>query len=196
MEMIYKDFDNNGSIDPFLCCYIQGRSYPYISRDELLDQIYPMRKKFTSYKSYADASIKEVFSEQELQDAKKLVVNHLKTTYFENRDGHFVVRELPLQAQVAPVYKIITEDLNRDSYPDLILLGNNDYPRLKIGKVDANFGVVLLNDGKGNFRYVERSATGLFINGDVKDAFFTTINGASYLFVGINNSELFNFKLN
>ena len=57
MEMIYKDFDNNGSIDPILTCYIQGKSYPYISRDELLDQMYPMRKKFTSYKSYADATV-------------------------------------------------------------------------------------------------------------------------------------------
>lgn len=196
MEMIYKDFDNNGSIDPFLCCYIQGKSYPYISRDELLDQIYPLRKKFTSYKSYADAGLKEIFSDEELRDAKKLTANHLQTTYFENKDGRFIVHELPIEAQFAPIYKILTEDLNKDSYPDLILLGNNDYPRLKIGKVDANFGIVLLNDSKGNFNYLERQSTGLFINGDVKDAFITRINGFSYLFVGINNSELINFKLN
>ena len=69
VEMIWKDFDNNGSIDPFLCCYIQGRSYPYVSRDELLDQVYPLRRKFTSYKSYADATLQDIFSEADLKDA-------------------------------------------------------------------------------------------------------------------------------
>ncbi|HEX2536153.1 MAG TPA: VCBS repeat-containing protein, partial [Chitinophagaceae bacterium] len=44
-EMIYGDFDANGSVDPFLCFYIQGTSYPYITRDELLDQLYPLRRK-------------------------------------------------------------------------------------------------------------------------------------------------------
>ena len=72
VEMVWKDFDNNGSVDPFLCCYIQGRSYPYVSRDELLDEIYPMRKKFTSYKSYADATLQDIFSEAELKDARKI----------------------------------------------------------------------------------------------------------------------------
>ena len=36
VELFWKDFDNNGSIDPFLCYYIQGKSYPFVSRDELL----------------------------------------------------------------------------------------------------------------------------------------------------------------
>ena len=72
VEMIWKDFDNNGSIDPFLCCYIQGRSYPYVSRDELLDQIYPLRRKFTSYKSYAEATLQDIFTEAELKDTGKL----------------------------------------------------------------------------------------------------------------------------
>ena len=38
VEMFVKDFDDNGSVDPILCCYIQGKSYPYLTRDELLDQ--------------------------------------------------------------------------------------------------------------------------------------------------------------
>ena len=82
VEMVWKDFDNNGSIDPFLCCYIQGRSYPYVSRDELLDQIYPLRRKFTSYKSYADATLQDIFTEAELKDAGKLKGLHPATTYF------------------------------------------------------------------------------------------------------------------
>jgi hypothetical protein len=195
-EMIFKDFDNNGSVDPFLCFYIQGKSYPYVSRDELLDQLYGMRKKFTSYKSYADASIHDIFSEAELKDAQKLKATRLETTVFKNVNGKFIPQPLPLQAQFSPVYKIIVADLNQDGFNDLILMGNNDYARLKIGKIDANFGVVLINDGKGNFTYLPQTQAGLRIAGDVKDALLLPIDGQTFLVVGINGMPLLNYKLN
>ncbi len=89
-EMYYKDFDNNGSVDPILCFYIQHKSYPYVTRDELLDQMSIMRTRFTDYKSYADATIKDIFTEEEMKDAKHLTANHLSTTYFESgADGKF-----------------------------------------------------------------------------------------------------------
>lgn len=196
LEMISKDFDNNGSVDPFLCCYIQGKSYPYVSRDELLDEIYPMRRKFTSYKAYADASINDIFSADELKDAMHLKATHLETTIFENRNGVFYPRSIPLQSQFSPVYKTVVVDVNKDGYPDILFFGNNEYPRLKIGKMDANFGTVLLNDGKGNFKYAGSSDTGLFVPGDVKDAGIIHANGASYLLIGINNGDILTYKLN
>lgn len=196
LEMISKDFDNNGSVDPFLCCYIQGRSYPYVSRDELLDEIYPMRRKFTSYKSYADATITDIFSAAELKDAQHLSANCLETMIFENRNGVFYPRPIPLQAQFSPVYKIMVADLNKDNAPDILLFGNNEYPRLKIGKMDANFGTVLLNDGKGNFKYAAPVETGLFTPGDVKEAAIINLEGVKYILVGINNAGLLNYKLN
>ena len=120
---------------------------------------------------------------------------HLATTYFENVNGHFVERPLPIQAQFSPVYKIIVQDWNKDGNEDLLLLGNNDYPRLKMGKMDANFGIVLLNDGKGNFRFVSNNAAGLLVPGDVKDAAIIRVKGDRYLLIGINGADLINFKL-
>ena len=76
-ELYYKDFDDNGSVDPILCYYIQGKTYPAVSRDELLDQMSTMRTKFTDYKSYADATLQDVFTNEELQNA-----GHLKATSF------------------------------------------------------------------------------------------------------------------
>ncbi len=52
---MYADFDNNGSVDPFFNYYIKGVSYPFVSRDELNEQIYPMRKRFTSYAAYSQS---------------------------------------------------------------------------------------------------------------------------------------------
>jgi hypothetical protein len=30
-EIYFKDFDKNGSVDPILCTYIQGKNYPYVT---------------------------------------------------------------------------------------------------------------------------------------------------------------------
>ena len=62
--LYYADFDGNGSIDPFFNFFIQGQSYPYVSRDELNEQIYAMRKKFLSYGQYANATMKDIFSKE------------------------------------------------------------------------------------------------------------------------------------
>ncbi len=50
-SLYYKDFDDNGSVDPIFCFYIQGKTYPYVTRDELLDQMSMMRTRFADYKS-------------------------------------------------------------------------------------------------------------------------------------------------
>ncbi len=196
VEMIWKDFDNNGSIDPFLNYYIQGVSYPHVSRDELLDQVYPLRRKFTSYKSYADAVMTDIFSEQDLKDASRLRMTHLATSYFENMGDSFVMRSLPLPAQFSPVYKIVVEDWNEDGTKDLLLLGNNDHARLKMGKMDAGFGTLLLNDGIGNFRNAGFAETGLSVSGDVKDAAVIKNGNDHYLIIGINNKGWLNYKWN
>ena len=62
MTIYYKDFDNNGSIDPILCYYINGVSYPASSRDDMTEQLPGLKKKFLEYKDYADATINEMFT--------------------------------------------------------------------------------------------------------------------------------------
>jgi enediyne biosynthesis protein E4 len=190
-EMFYKDFDNNGAIDPILCFYIQGKSYPYVTRDELLDQVSLMRARFVDYKSYADASLQEVFLEEELKDAKKLQANYLATAYFESgADGKFTEKQLPLQAQYSPVFAIASFDYDKDGNNDLLLCGNINKARLRFGKYDANYGVLLKNDGKGNFTYIGQQQSGLSLRGDVRS--IITID--STLLFGINQQPLKAYK--
>lgn len=193
-EIVSKDFDGNGSIDPFLCFYIQGKSYPYVSRDELLEQMYPMRKKFTSYASYANVTLSEIFGEEALKDADRLPVNHLETGWFENVNGRFVWHSLPVQAQFSPVYAIVAKDLNADGRKDLLLLGNNDFPRLKLGKLDANFGTLFTGQGSG-FEYVPQPISGLSVKGDVKDACVLETGQGSVLLIGLNNKAVEAYQL-
>lgn len=186
-EIYYKDFDKNGAIDPMLCFYIQGKSYPYVSRDELLDQMSTMRTKFTDYKGYANAGIKDIFSEEEMKDAKHLQANHLATTYFETgADGKFHEKVLPLQAQFSPVFTITSLDYDKDGKKDLLLCGNINQARLRFGKCDANYGMLLKGDGKGGFSYISQQQSGFNIWGDVR----SVLNINNTLLFGINQAKL------
>jgi hypothetical protein len=189
-ELYYADFDHNGSIDPFLNFYIQGVSYPFVSRDELNEQIYPMRKKFTSYAAYADATMKDIFSQAELDAAGKLTATENRTVCWLRRGNHFVRAELPIEAQFAPVCKILVRDYDGDGHPDMLLLGNHSDNRLKLGSMDANYGCLLRGDGKGGFSYVPQWRSGLSIRGDVKSAEEMTIDKKRLLVVGVSESSL------
>ncbi|MES2830351.1 MAG: VCBS repeat-containing protein [Bacteroidota bacterium] len=186
-EMMYKDFDDNGAVDPIMCFYILGKSYPYVTRDEMLDQISSMRPKFPDYKSYADAELKDIFTPEELKDVKKLKANYLKTAYFESgKDGRFQERVLPIEAQFSPVFTITPIDYDGDGKKDLILCGNINQSRLRFGKYDANHGILLKGNGKGGFNYVPQQQSGLKIKGDVR----SVLNLGNTVLFGINQEKL------
>ncbi|WP_138477637.1 VCBS repeat-containing protein [Dyadobacter bucti] len=193
-ELYFADFDKNGSIDPFFCFYIQGKSYPFVSRDELNDQIYPMRKKFPFYKDYANASIKEIFAAEDLAKATRLTVTEARSVCFLNRNGQFQKQVLPLQAQFAPVYAILVRDFDKDGNLDLLLLGNKTDNRLKLGSMDANYGCLLSGDGKGGFTYVDQPHSGLSVTGDVKSCIEILIGKQPHLVIGTFNQSLQFYK--
>jgi hypothetical protein len=168
-EMFYKDFDDNGSVDPMLCFYIQHKSYPFVSRDELLDQLSVMRGRFPDYKSYADATMDKIFTPEEMKGVKQLTANELATACFiSNGQGRLKQVALPLQAQYSPVFTITAFDYDHDGKGDLLLCGNINKARIRFGKYDANYGVLLKGDGKGNYQYISQPQSGFNIRGDVR----------------------------
>jgi hypothetical protein len=196
LTLVYKDFDNNGSVDPILNYFVQGKEYPFPSRDELLDQMYSMRSKFTDYASYANATIKDIFSDKELKDANTLTATMLASVYLENKKGNFVVHHLPHEAQFSPIYAMTILDYNNDSNMDIVLGGNQTAVRIRVGVIDANFGQLFEGDGKGNFKYVPQPTSGLSITGDAKSLQTISIKGQTYVLVGINNVGVKAYKLN
>jgi hypothetical protein len=191
-DLLYKDFDNNGTVDPIFCFYIQHKSYPYVTRDEMINQIPLIQTRFPTFKSYADATIKDIFTEEEMHDAKHLQVNELSTCLFvSGSDRKFHKKALPLQAQFSPVFTITTLDYNGDGNPDLLLCGNINHARIRFGKSDANYGILLKGDGKGNFTYINQAQSGFHIRGDVR----TVLSINNDLLFGINQDSIKAYKL-
>jgi hypothetical protein len=192
-EMYYKDFDDNGAVDPILCFYIQHKSYPYMTRDELLDQLSIMRGRFQDYQSFANAGINELFTSDEMRGAGHLQANDFKTTCFlSDASGKLKEKPLPVEVQNSPIFTINALDYDHDGNTDLLLCGNINKARLRFGKYDANYGMLLKGDGKGNFNYIPQQQSGFKIKGDVRSVL--EIN--HQVLIGVNQSQLMSYQLN
>ncbi len=196
MSICYKDFDDNGTIDPVLCYYVDGVSYPYNSRDDIVEQLPGLKKKFLEYKKYSVATINDLFTPDQLKDATTLKAEMMQTVYLENKgSAGFAVHPLPLAAQYAPVYGIVTEDVNGDGKKDIVLTGNNTWTRIKFGRYSANHGVVLLGNGKGEFTYVPQQKSGLNIRGNVRSLQLITVGKSQSIIAGVNDTTAVLLKL-
>ena len=181
LQMYYGDFSGNGTFDPLLTYYIQGRSYPYASRDELLRQLPAQQKKYARYTAYADAQIGDVLTTQQLAAAGISDIRILQSMYLHREAAHqWSLHPLPNQAQISIVNGIVPVSI--DGKQDLVLAGNL-YPfRVQLGPLDASIGLVLdNNDGKGNFTPLPYSQTGLCIPGDIRS--LIELKGKKYEFL-------------
>jgi enediyne biosynthesis protein E4 len=196
VTLYYKDFENKGTIDPILCYFVNGVSYPAASRDDMTDQLPSLKKKFLEYKSFADAGIHDIFSDEQLKGSGLLRAEMMQTVYLENRGKlGFVLKQLPLEAQYAPVYAINALDVNQDGKKDLVLSGNNSWTRIKFGRYRANHGEVFLGDGRGGFTYVPQSKSGLNIREDIRSAQVISSGKKIQILFGANNSRVISYIL-
>ncbi|GGZ31274.1 hypothetical protein GCM10007049_25380 [Echinicola pacifica] len=167
-RLSFGDFDGNGSVDPFLNFYIQTKEYPYISRDELMDQISAKRNSFKDYASYAEAKLEDILSDSEQAIALTYEVNTLETMLFTLKDGRFVALDLPMQAQIAPVYTAAFIPSPKGNY--LWLGGNIHQGRIKIGNIDANHGLLMELSPSLESHYIPQDQSGFCLRGEVRSS--------------------------
>lgn len=195
MTLYAKDFDGNGSVDPLLCYYVKDSSYPAASRDDLTDQLPMLKKKFLTYSDYADATINDLFTPQQLQGAAVLKAETAQTIFLENRGKQgFVQKALPQEVQYAPVYAMAAADVNRDGKLDLICAGNNAWTRIKFGRYESNHGMLFLGNGADGFKYVLQGISGLNVRGDVKSLQAVESDGRILLLFGVNHNAVRAFQ--
>lgn len=189
LQLYFGDADGNGTVEAFLANYFGDKSHPIAGRDEALEQWIALRKKFTDYKSYSKAAIEDIFDAESLTKVQKQAVYQLKSGILWNESGKFNWQDLPIEAQTAPIYAIEIDDFNHDGKKDILIAGNESGFRIRIGKTDANYGLVLLGNAEKRFQAISQTETGLFLKGDIKDIIKI---GKSYIF-GINNDNLKSF---
>ncbi|PQA55584.1 VCBS repeat-containing protein [Siphonobacter curvatus] len=195
MRVVAGDIDGDGIIDPIWTYYVQGKSYPAASRDELLDQVVPLRKKFTRYHQYADATVENLFSKAALSQAKVVEAREMSSGIFFNENGTFRFTPFPVEAQFSRVSTMLLADWNKDGKPDILLAGNFSPYRVQHGPCDASFGLILQDDGKGQFRAVPPRESGLWLGGDVRQGLLVpTSTGQQRLYFTVNDGSLLGYE--
>jgi enediyne biosynthesis protein E4 len=186
----FKDFTSTGAINPIISYFIGDKSYPLASRDDLLEQLIFLKKKFPNYQPYSTATLTDIFTNDQLKDAQTLNCTQLQSCYFENTGAGFKMTPLSIEAQFSPIYALTTMDVNNDGKKDVVLGGNNKTTRIKLGQYSANHGTVLLGDGKGHFSPLSQSQTGLMLRGDVRDLVSINAKKGEKLIIGLNNQGI------
>ena len=184
------DFDENGSLDPVVARFIEGRPYADAARDLMILQMIGMKRRFPSYADYARAELDETLSRAERAGAYVAEAVTFETSYLENGgDGTFTRRALPLRAQFAPAFGMLPGDYTGDGLADLLVVGNAYGPDVQTGRHDASVGVLLAGDGRGGFEAVEPAESGFFASGDAKGMADVALDGGGSLVLVARNDD-------
>ena len=194
-DIYADDFDNNKSLDIVLGYYNDGEQFPVRGRQCSSQQIPAIEIKFKDYNSFAEANITDIYSTQSLKNSKiHYKAYNFANSYIENKgNDSFKIKNLPLEAQYASINSILSEDINKDGCLDLIISGNLYASEAETPRNDASYGLYLEGDGKGSFKPVTTFKSGLFINGDVKQAAFIKAKTNKPIIVFAKNNEALQF---
>ena len=170
LQLFYSDFDQNQSLDPILAMSVEGKCYPVVSRDDLLNQLNDLRSKYPTYASFAHETLTDIFNSEQLDVAQQWTATTLQSVYLENLgSGRFASKPLPVEAQIAPVYGILPLDYDHDGNLDVLLGGNFTGTRIQFGHYNASKGLLLKGDGKGNFLSINQNRSGIHSRGEIRD---------------------------
>lgn len=190
LALYVDDFNNDERIDPIMTWYIQHKSYPFNSRDELVEQMPVLNKRFLKYADFGKATIETIINKDQLAKARKYYIYHTKTSLLINNKGKFELKELPVQTQFSIVNSILYNDFDGDGNKDILLAGNFFPFRVQQGRCDAGMGCLLKGNGKGGFEVVNPQTIGVFIKGDVRDIVPVKTKDGFKIIVSKNNDAV------
>lgn len=183
------DIESNGSLDAILCYYIQGKSVPLATRDELFDQVPSLKATFTTYAAYAEAALTDIIPPNKA-DRLHLEVYQLSSGIFYGSSNGFDFVRFPAIVQSTPVRSILLRDLDADNKPEIMLTGNHYGARAQTGRLDAGHGFVLTQ--RSNKEWVAQNNTGLSVCSDSRHLLEI---GSDLLLIINNNGPVMGYEV-
>jgi hypothetical protein len=188
ITMYLNDYDGNGSIDPVISYYYNGKETPFSTKEELTKHFPFINKKYLSYTEFSKAEFQEIFDKSKLDNANKKYIYTLSTTYFENDGSNsFKIKEIPKLIQSSSVHSMYMEDFDNNGLNDILLAGNRYDVNTQLGRLDASHGHLLMNH---NGDFVLDGTSNFSIDGPVRAIKKINVKNEEYLVVGINNDSL------
>ena len=206
-KIFAKDFDKNGSYDAFPALWLPTshldtakKLYPVQVREDIIKQMIGTRAKFQNFKSFASATIDQLFSPDQFKGALELSANNFASIYLKNKgNGKFEMTPLPQAAQYSTLNGMEVDDFDGDGNLDVLINANDFGTEVTVGRYDAMNGLLLKGDGKGGFKPLTILESGIFIPGNGKALVKLSNKNGDYLIAASQNRgplKLFQLKGN
>jgi hypothetical protein len=197
-----NDFDRNGAYEQIVTCFRpvsdgERRECVMIQKPDLQKRIPSIKTKYIKHSDYARASYEDIFLAQQREGTSIKMVQEAETSVLINDGkGNFTLKALPIQAQTSPIHAILTDDYDNDGKMDILLAGNFFDVLTELGRYDANYGLLLTGNGKGEFTARKPRDTGFFVRGQVRRMQAGHgVNGKPFIILAKNNDRAQVFSL-
>ena len=196
VKLWMNDFDMNTLQDKVFSKTIDGKDVPVFLKREFTDAMPSMKKENLRHHEFAKKTIQTLFKSDLVRSATVKTFNYSSSVIAWNEgNGKFTVQELPVEVQLSSVNAIICPDINKDGRPDIVLAGNSTECLPQFGRLDANYGTVLENNGNRKFTLVPPSRTGISVMGMVRDMAWIRGSKENYIVFLRNNDYPVIYKL-
>ncbi len=198
-----KDFDNNGGFEAIPSLFLpdqsgQMREFPAHGRDDVIERLPFMKKQYNNYKSFATATMEDIFPPEKREGAIRLKANILQSCFIQNDGGgKFTMIPLPMQAQISTLNGMLADDFDGDGNLDVLINGNDFGTEVSIGRYDALNGLLLKGNGSGGFSALSIQQSGIYIPGNGKALVQFSGSPGNYLVAASQNKGVLKlFRLN
>lgn len=168
-EVYCNDFDQNGVYDVVLAKRYKDRFVPVRGRTCSSEQMPFIKEKFPSFESFAEADLSTIYGEEKLEEALHMEATEFANGILFNENGKYVFRQLPTEAQFAPINGSVIHDFTGNGHLDLLIAGNHYGAEVETTRADAGLGLLLEGDGQGGFKALDVAVSGVYLPGDVKE---------------------------
>ena len=108
IQLYAKDFDRNGTFDPIMTYFRDGKEYTFANKDDITEQLVMLKKIFRSYRQFADNTFENLFPKPLIRDVIPYKANDLRSyVYMSKEDGEYEWMLLPAAFQMAPINDVI-----------------------------------------------------------------------------------------
>ncbi len=175
-------FGIDGSIQQFMTRTVDGRDVPVFMMRNMEEQFLYLKKENLKHTSYASKSAEELFGKELTQNAVKKVFDFCPSVIAWNEGGgKFTIEKLPQAIQFSSVNAISCSDNNGDGKLDIVTGGNLYDFTPQFGRLDSNFGSVLINNGGRKFQLLSTQESGIQLQGKVRDIKLISNGDEKYL---------------
>ncbi|MCP4442511.1 MAG: VCBS repeat-containing protein [Aureispira sp.] len=194
LHLYASDFDSSGNVDIVLANEAKKELLPLRGRECSSEQMPFIKDKFPDYKSFSEAGLSDIYTEEKLENALHLTASDFTSVLLLGKgDGKFSKSKLPNIVQYGPTLSSKFLDVNNDGLQDIVGAGNIYETEPETVAYDASKGYVLINDGTGKF--IEAANHDFLLKGNIKDVQIIKIGDQKILLAFQNNGPIQSFKL-